>query len=192
MDELLGRAWWMLMLRGAAGILFGLLALLWPGLTLLLLVVMFHAMGAKVVAEGVETVEQHRAVQQSGIDLAQGYRYGMPMTIKQLREFASAETTQRQFVAAHQNGVPVVSENTAGAANERYRESAVGATRLLESGAEEVLDRITTCSARSRESASSMKSALLSKQAGACCADCWSRATFTGAPLAATTCLCRT
>ena len=107
-----------------------------------------HALGAKAVAEGVETVEQHRSVQQSGIDMAQGYRYGMPMTIKQLREFASAETTQRQFVATQQNGVPVVSENTASAANERYRESAVGATRLLESGAEEVLDRITRIASR--------------------------------------------
>ncbi|HMC44957.1 MAG TPA: EAL domain-containing protein, partial [Caballeronia sp.] len=107
-----------------------------------------HALGAKVVAEGVETTEQHRAVEQSGIDLAQGYRYGMPMTIKKLREFASAETTQRQFVATQQNGVPVVSENTASAADERYRESAIGATRLLESGAEEVLDRITRIASR--------------------------------------------
>ena len=43
MDELLGRAWWMLALRGAAGILFGFLALFWPDLTLLLLVGMFAA-----------------------------------------------------------------------------------------------------------------------------------------------------
>jgi uncharacterized membrane protein HdeD (DUF308 family) len=43
MDELLGRAWWMLALRGAAGILFGLLALCWPGFTLLLFVAMFAA-----------------------------------------------------------------------------------------------------------------------------------------------------
>jgi diguanylate cyclase (GGDEF)-like protein/PAS domain S-box-containing protein len=107
-----------------------------------------HALGAKVVVEGVETAEQHRSVQQSGIDLAQGYRYGMPMTIKQLREFAYAETTLCQLVATQQNGVPVRSENTASAADERYRESAIGATRLLESGAEEVLDRITRIASR--------------------------------------------
>ena len=37
MDELLGRAWWMLILRGTVALLFGILALFWPDLTLLLL-----------------------------------------------------------------------------------------------------------------------------------------------------------
>lgn len=35
--------WWLLLLRGIAGIVFGVLALIWPGMTLLLLVVFYGA-----------------------------------------------------------------------------------------------------------------------------------------------------
>jgi EAL domain-containing protein (putative c-di-GMP-specific phosphodiesterase class I) len=51
-----------------------------------------HSLGAKVVVEGVESAAEHDVVQRSGIDLAQGYWYGKPMAIDQLRAFASAKT----------------------------------------------------------------------------------------------------
>ena len=62
MDELLGRAWWMLALRGAAGILFGLLALFWPGITLLLLVAMFAAYALIGGVAAVSAAIRHRSI----------------------------------------------------------------------------------------------------------------------------------
>ncbi|MFM0055199.1 EAL domain-containing protein [Paraburkholderia phytofirmans] len=58
-----------------------------------------HALGAKVVVEGVESAAEHDVVQRSGIDLAQGYWYGKPMAIDQLRAFAS----ERTLISALQN-----------------------------------------------------------------------------------------
>ncbi|NML99100.1 EAL domain-containing protein [Paraburkholderia sp. RP-4-7] len=52
-----------------------------------------HALGAKVVVEGVECAAEHDVVQRSGIDLAQGYWYGKPMAVDQLRAFASASAS---------------------------------------------------------------------------------------------------
>ncbi|MDR3742457.1 MAG: EAL domain-containing protein [Terracidiphilus sp.] len=49
-----------------------------------------HTLGAKVVVEGVERAAEHDVVQRSGIDFAQGYWYGKPMAVDQLRAFASA------------------------------------------------------------------------------------------------------
>ncbi len=40
---LLARSWWTLLIRGIAAILFGILALIWPGLTLAVLVIFFGA-----------------------------------------------------------------------------------------------------------------------------------------------------
>jgi uncharacterized membrane protein HdeD (DUF308 family) len=53
MLAMLARNWWMLALRGIIAILFGIFALVWPGLTLLVLVLMF---GAYALVDGVFAV----------------------------------------------------------------------------------------------------------------------------------------
>lgn len=53
MVEMLARYWWTLVLRGAAAIVFGVLALLWPGATLEVLILFF---GAYMLVDGVFAV----------------------------------------------------------------------------------------------------------------------------------------
>src|SRR4051812_32809674 len=53
MLEILSRYWWAVVLRGVAGVLFGLLALIWPQITLWALVVLF---GAYALVDGVITL----------------------------------------------------------------------------------------------------------------------------------------
>jgi uncharacterized membrane protein HdeD (DUF308 family) len=50
MVHALAKNWWMLLLRGVAAIIFGLLALAWPGMTLLTLILFY---GAFVLVDGV-------------------------------------------------------------------------------------------------------------------------------------------
>jgi len=50
MIRLLGKNWWLLLLRGVAALLFGLAALFWPEITLVSLVILF---GAFVVVDGI-------------------------------------------------------------------------------------------------------------------------------------------
>src|SRR5690348_2256165 len=53
MLDSLGRQWWAVALRGVAAVLFGLMALLWPGITLFVLVLLF---GAYALVDGVFTL----------------------------------------------------------------------------------------------------------------------------------------
>jgi uncharacterized membrane protein HdeD (DUF308 family) len=53
MLELLARRWWMLVLRGVLAVLFGLLAIVWPGITVLALVLLW---GAYTLVDGIASV----------------------------------------------------------------------------------------------------------------------------------------
>lgn len=63
MMEVLARNWWVLALRGLVGVLFGLLALAWPGLTLGVLVLFWGAYalvdGVFALAAAVRAAERH-------------------------------------------------------------------------------------------------------------------------------------
>jgi len=46
-----------------------------------------HALGYKLVAEGVETYEQHTFLKRVGCDQGQGYFYGKPMHIVDFKSY---------------------------------------------------------------------------------------------------------
>jgi EAL domain-containing protein (putative c-di-GMP-specific phosphodiesterase class I) len=54
--------------------------------------------------EGVESAAEHDVVQRSGIDLAQGYWYGKPMAVDQLRAFATASINALHDVTGTEHG----------------------------------------------------------------------------------------
>lgn len=57
-------------------------------------VAMAHALGAKVVAEGVETAEQAAALSAIGCELLQGYHFARPMPLDALLDFLKQSETQ--------------------------------------------------------------------------------------------------
>lgn len=53
MADRLGRAWWLLAVRGVLAIVFGVLAWIWPGITLFVLIIMF---GAYALVDGIGAI----------------------------------------------------------------------------------------------------------------------------------------
>ncbi|MFZ6816847.1 EAL domain-containing protein [Undibacterium sp. Ji22W] len=54
------------------------------------IIVMAHKLGIQVIAEGVETEEQHQLLKKMGCDFAQGYLFSRPVPAAQLIEFITA------------------------------------------------------------------------------------------------------
>lgn len=57
------------------------------------IIVMAHKLGIQVIAEGVETEEQHQLLKQMGCDFGQGYLFSRPMPAAQLVDFIAATST---------------------------------------------------------------------------------------------------
>src|SRR2546423_10220973 len=66
--EMISRSWWMFAWRGVVAVLFGVLALIWPGLTLLWLIALFAAFA--LLAGGASAMAALRARDQPGWRLA--------------------------------------------------------------------------------------------------------------------------
>lgn len=63
------------------------------------IVVMAHALGMRVIAEGVETAQQRDLLAEAGCDYAQGYLYAQPMRAAEFEAFVAtyASSTQTQL-----------------------------------------------------------------------------------------------
>lgn|GEM_PF-1447709 len=63
------------------------------------MVAMARAIGADIVAEGVETLEQHETLVDLGVDAAQGYLYSHPVPGEDLAEFLTNRASSAHFPA---------------------------------------------------------------------------------------------
>ncbi len=78
------------------------------------IIVMAHKLGFKVIAEGVETPQQHRLLAEAGCDLGQGYLYARPMPPEALE----AQLLEQRFVLScegrDQSTSSMISDSTSG------------------------------------------------------------------------------
>lgn len=59
------------------------------------IIVMAHTLGMKVIAEGVETEQQHALLLEAGCDYGQGYFYSQPLPVYQFENFLFSGTSER-------------------------------------------------------------------------------------------------
>ena len=55
------------------------------------MIVMAHKLGIKVVAEGIETAEQHQLLNQAGCDYGQGYYYSKPIVAEEFERLLAGD-----------------------------------------------------------------------------------------------------
>jgi EAL domain-containing protein (putative c-di-GMP-specific phosphodiesterase class I) len=89
-----------------------------------------HSLGLRVVAEGVETVEQSRFLQASGCDEAQGFYYSVPVEPERFAELLLDSASSTSVAARRSPHVPHPPGTNGGRVIDRCEETAENASGL--------------------------------------------------------------